>query len=495
MNSTQVLAVVQHRVETFLTAHEEIQAGDLLIVAVSGGPDSCAMLHALSAVSGSLQIQLHCVHVEHGIRGEASVGDAKYTSELCASLGIACTVHSVDAPSLAKSAGISVQLAARRLRHKILQTEANARCVPGRLRIAIGHNASDRAETLLLNAARGSGLDGLTAMPAVDLPYLRPLLSLSRREIEAYCAAAGICPRQDASNSDDHYGRNRIRLSVLPGLALAVDGDPVTALNRLAELAELDANYLNSEAEKLLHSATITSSGGAMRLNTATLIGAHGALRFRALRLAVLKVRGSLEDVSSDAIKRVLTAAEVGEKYHAMLPRWAEGHVSIGHSEGIVTVQPTAKQSAPMPVDEIEIPADGSPVRLGAYLLQMVDTVEQLTQECWPEEDLILAFPAISAQRLFVRQWKPGDYMQPSGMTGTKKLQDLYTDYKIRAADRNAYPVLLRTGSNTARNGEILAVLGLRSSVGTIRVTSAAQLNSDIHGRELTIIRVRPLSI
>ncbi|MCW3053154.1 MAG: tRNA(Ile)-lysidine synthetase, N-terminal domain/tRNA(Ile)-lysidine synthetase, C-terminal domain, partial [Chthonomonadales bacterium] len=168
------------------------EPGETVVVAVSGGPDSTALLHCLAALRVELEMRLVAAHLDHGFRGAESEGDAVYVRALCDRLGISNYSEYVDVPALCKRRHLSAQAAAREVRHAFLRriaTEVGARW------IALGHNRDDRIETVLLNILRGSGLDGLVGLAALEPPLFRPLLEVSRAEIEAYCALHSLHPR------------------------------------------------------------------------------------------------------------------------------------------------------------------------------------------------------------------------------------------------------------------------------------------------------------
>ncbi|MCL2066539.1 MAG: tRNA lysidine(34) synthetase TilS [Treponema sp.] len=216
-------AVFENAVASALT---NCQAGAAFLAAVSGGADSTAMLAALCAVmrnSAKGAFSLACLHVEHGIRpaGE-SRGDAEFVVELCRSLGVSCKVVSVPPGKIAAAAGrgIGIEAAARQFRRRALFREARRmeREGGGQVRILTGHTKDDLLETALMRVLRGAGPEGLAAMPASRGRILRPILTLSRADVLEYLTERKISWREDASNSDSCFLRNRIRNSLIPML-------------------------------------------------------------------------------------------------------------------------------------------------------------------------------------------------------------------------------------------------------------------------------------
>ncbi len=485
----------------FLTECGKIEAGDTAIIAISGGADSVALLHAVNAVKVHLGLSIHAAHMEHGIRGEESRADASFTDELCASLDIPIAIESADIPAIAVKSKRSVQTAARVTRHSFLREEAARHCKPGRERILIAHNLEDRAETILMNAARGTGLDGLCAMPAVRLPYLRPIVGKSRSEVLAYLGRVGQAFRTDRSNADKHYARNKVRLDVMPALADAVNGDVAGALCRLAELCEPEAALLNELANNHLKACTVSRNAAALWISRPNFVSAHIALQRRALRLAVLGIRGSLSDIGLDETSRIVDMAALrGTHTVITLPMSDRGTHQIYLTETQIGVLETpSKILRLVPTEEAEIVANTAKVPYGSLEIEiqrlnpsdLLATQAALKSAGFETYLLLLE----TTDRLYLRAWRPGDRMRPSGMLGTKKLQDVYTDYKVRSADRWKYPVLERRSGVELAEAEILAIIGLRNSASVIPASQVATEAEQFPARELTIVGVRPLSI
>jgi len=237
--------------------YEMFRPGEAVVVGVSGGPDSLCLLHLLHGLAPELGLRLHVAHLDHGLRGAAAHEDARFVAAFAASLGLPCTVGTADVHALMDEAGLSLEEAARQARYRFLGEVARAAGAPI---IAVGHNADDQAETVLMHFLRGSGLAGLRGMlpktplgayrlgdawafppdsrtssalqapgsveafrsprlvegSGSDLQLVRPLLATPRRAIAAYCAAHGLQPRFDQSNEDTTFFRNRLRHELLP---------------------------------------------------------------------------------------------------------------------------------------------------------------------------------------------------------------------------------------------------------------------------------------
>ena len=199
-----------------------VKSGDVVLAGVSGGADSVCLLLMLLEYRKHCDFFLEAVHVEHGIRGDASRRDAAFVKRLCEKRGVCCRIYPVDVPAYAKGHGLGVEEAARKLRYECFREAAED--YDGRpVKIALAHHADDNAETMLFRLIRGSGLHGLYGMRparrlAEGVTVIRPLLGMERAEIEAYLEAQGQPYCRDATNEDTDYSRNRIRHKVMPEL-------------------------------------------------------------------------------------------------------------------------------------------------------------------------------------------------------------------------------------------------------------------------------------
>lgn len=240
-------AALEKRVWEYMAAQDMLQRGDRVLCAVSGGVDSMVLLRLLHRLSRFHGFSVNAATFDHRIRPEGA-GDVDFVLRCCEAWGIPCQAGSADVPAEAARARAGLEETARRLRYAFLEATADQ---IGADRIATAHNADDNAETVLLHLLRGSGLQGLGGIAPVRGRIIRPLLGVSRSEIESWCAATDTPHVEDATNADTAYTRNYLRHEVLP---LLRERNPrlLTTLGRMAEGLRRDSAYLEGEAEKLL---------------------------------------------------------------------------------------------------------------------------------------------------------------------------------------------------------------------------------------------------
>ena len=236
------------RVLSFWKKHNIFTAGDSVVAGVSGGCDSMCLLHLLHSISSELGINVTAAHFNHHLRGDESNGDEAFVAEYCRSLGIPCVTGSGDVKAYAAEHSVGTEEAARELRYAFFYETAGKL---GATKIATAHNADDNLETILLNLTRGAGLKGLCGIPPVRGIIVRPLLPLTRVEIEAYLENHGIPHREDSTNAADDYSRNKLRHRVLPVLR---ELNPLVCASSVtsSELLREDDKYLTSLAEEYI---------------------------------------------------------------------------------------------------------------------------------------------------------------------------------------------------------------------------------------------------
>ncbi len=227
-----------------------------------------ALLRGLRELQDSLELNLHVAHLDHQLRGEAARDDAQWVAEVCRALALTCTIGRVDVAAIASRNGTGIEETARDERYRFLESTALAAGCPA---IALAHTADDQAETVLHHIVRGTGLSGLRGIPrerclASGIRLVRPLLDVERPVVIDYLARVGQAFREDASNADDSFTRNRIRRHLLPQLAREYNPNVSQALRRLAQQAAETQAALDTVAGDLLDRVLVSSAAGECRL-------------------------------------------------------------------------------------------------------------------------------------------------------------------------------------------------------------------------------------
>lgn len=449
--------------------------GTKIIVAASGGPDSTALLCSLQRVGGPLGIKLHVAHLLHDLRGAETLADAAFVEDLAREVGLPCTVRQRDPLEHRRQRGISsFEQATREVRYEFLLDLSRSTSAAA---VAVGHTMDDQAETVMEHLLRGSGLHGLRGMtesapwpwpPGARGPFLfRPLLAVTKAETTGYCRALGQDFRTDSENESPKFARNRIRHDLLPKLASEYNPRVVESLVRLSRTAAIDLDYMESECDRIWPQVEIDPAGtsgdrdgGGLSLDRAVLQSLHPALRRTVLRRAFSLAAGDPRRLEETHLARMDALVAGGaDGSSCQLPRGWRLHASaecliLTRESSIPCPLPPLSGQHPLelprhPGEAVEAALEGW--RVTANLVSATPVESEVVQGA---QVAYLDSKAIRSPVL-VRTRKPGDRFQPAGMTGRKKLQDLFVDSKVPRHWRDRIPLL-------ECFGEIAWVVGYR---------------------------------
>jgi tRNA(Ile)-lysidine synthase len=337
------------RISKFIQEHGLVKKNQLLVVGVSGGPDSVCLLHVLASLRNTLGIELHIAHLNHVLRGAESDADADYVSRLAKELGIAATIERRDVKVYRREHKLSLEEAAREVRYAFFLEIA---CSMGTNIVAVGHTADDQIETILMHLVRGTGLAGLRGMQPLtawrspggnELKIVRPLLETSRAETEAHCAAYSLSPRSDSSNQLPNYLRNKIRFQLIP-LLREYNPDIDKALLRMASTANSDLTYIEEEMTSLWGSVARERSDG-VAIDRTEFSRLHPALRRHIVRSALQRLLGELRDIESVHIESLVDALGKPAGKRLSLPKGLAFHGDYGC--GLITAKKSSHSSFP----------------------------------------------------------------------------------------------------------------------------------------------------
>ncbi len=444
------------RIRETIRRHGMLIGGETIVVAVSGGPDSTALLHAMTALGREMRWSLHVAHLDHGLRREAA-DDAAFVAAVSQALGLEHRAESVDARSLATRDGLSLEDAARRLRYEFLTRTAKD---IGATAIATGHTLDDQAETVLLRLLRGSGLDGLAGIPPVrqsdGIRVVRPLLEVTRDEVMAYLNEIGAGWRDDSTNQNREILRNRIRLVLLPALE-GYNRDVRRTLARVAGLLRDEADVLRSLAAPGIAEA-LSGDSGTVRVAQTSFARLPAALQRRALREAVRRVRGNLSGVRFVHIEEARQLVLEGEG-GAWLP--LPGGVRVTRVSGGAEVAVGVPARTPT-LYRLPVPGDVVALDFGLHVSAETIVGDRVHAEVMRSDtplNTVMLDADVIAGELVIRGPKPGDRFAPLGMGGrTKLVADYLRDEGVPRHRRALTPIL------TTADDLILWVVGMRAS-------------------------------
>ncbi|HWI19557.1 MAG TPA: tRNA lysidine(34) synthetase TilS [Vicinamibacterales bacterium] len=446
---------VVERVRHFSSRHSLWAPETRVLAAVSGGSDSVALLLLLRDLAARGEVVLAgLAHLHHHIRGDAADADAAFCRALADRLGVPAVIGDANVPGEAAEHGVSTELAGRYARQRFFK---EAMVSVRADRVATAHTRDDQAETVLLRLTRGAGTSGLSAMAPRRDHLVRPLLDVSRADLQAFLRGLNEPWRDDATNEDQNIPRNRIRHGVMPQLR-AINAQADAALGRAAELMRGDDEFLENLANAAFVRVVELEEQGAqgevrVRLRTAEFLKLPMAIARRVARFALETANPSrtygLEE--ADELHRALGAGSGGNIPGLSVERFGASAVLISRVPKVPKVPRVPKVSG---AEELRLEIPGtveSP--LGTWTISAEGPLPRPATIGDDAAQVMVDAGALGGH-LLVRHRRPGDRLQPLGAPGRKKVQDVLVDRKVPRDDRDALPIV------TTESGEIIWVAG-----------------------------------
>ncbi len=406
--------------------NELLEHGEAVLVALSGGPDSVALLHILSRLRRTFRLTLGVVYINHGIRPRAAKREERFCRKLCDELGVPLTIVREDIPAMAKKKKLGVEEAAREFRYATFENLARQQEY---VRIALGHHADDQAETILFRLVRGTGPAGLVGMPIRRERIIRPLLGLTRAEITEYLQKNSLLWCDDASNRSLRYQRNYVRHRLLPALRSNLNPQVDSALLSLADTLKLEDEFLTGLVDRKARKCLRQTPGGKFSLDLNRYRSYPLWLRRRLLRRCLKAACLRDQFPAKDVVERVDSLA-LGGPGSLSLPGKVQATV-VGESLLICRRQKRLARAQFDPGRKLDL--EWPTIRFTGRVLARRQAGLQKkarSRRVWLDWDKL-------TPPLEVRSAKPGDRFRPLGMRGSKKVGDFLTDCKVPPALRD----------------------------------------------------------
>lgn len=436
--------MLEKKVRAFLQRRDIEMNNKRVLIGVSGGPDSLALLNYFSGIKSLFNLHIVAAHVDHMFRGEESLEDAKYVQQFCEERNIPFEMEQIDVPSFIKKTGKSSQTAARECRYDFYKRIMKLHNIDY---LALGHHGDDQIETILMRLTRGS-----TGKARAGIPFLRPFgngqifrpfLCLNRMEIEDYCSKNGLTPRRDPSNEKDIYSRNRFRKKVIPFLK---NENP-----QVHEHFQRFSEELQSD-EQLLQELTVQKMNTVMEKTTSEEI----TMNIEAFQIMPMPLqRRGIQLILNYLYKErpaTLSALHIDKVFSLIDSPNPSGKLDFPN--GLIIVRSYRKCHFLFPLEpvqsyrfEIYEPGKIDLPNGDCFTMEHTDSVE----EDMNQNTLLLACEDISFP-LVIRTRKDGDRMSLKGMQGTRKIKDIFIDKKVPVQERKKWPIV------TDANGQILWV-------------------------------------
>ncbi|SHH42628.1 tRNA(Ile)-lysidine synthase [Caloranaerobacter azorensis DSM 13643] len=414
-----------------------IEKGDNVVVGVSGGPDSMALLYVLREAKERIDFNLYIAHINHGVRGKEADEDEEYVRRVSNELRIPFYSIKVDMSKYAKENRLSEEEAGREIRYNFFRQVLSQL---GNGKIAVAHNKNDQAETLVMRFIRGTGLDGLKGMDYKNGDIIRPLLDVSRDEIEEYIKENNIEVRIDKTNFKPIYSRNKIRLELIPFIKENFNESFIDTIYRTSRLMAIDSDFLKKYALEKYEQMVYKETKDKIIIDREEFSKQHDSIKSRILRMAIERLLGHIKGIEEkhiyDAINLILKNS-TGKRIN--LPKNIQISIGYGHftvekvdlKEKIVDYKYMIGIESTTQIDELKCE-----IITEILNVNEVDVKKNNRFIKYFDYDKIYG-------NLYIRNRRPGDRFSPLGMKGKKKLKDFFIDLKIPRDMRDRIPLLV----------------------------------------------------
>lgn len=430
-----------------------------LVVALSGGPDSLALLLALNDLKDELNLKLHVAHMNHGLRGTESDDDEKFVIDLAIQLRLPHTTRFGNVKDYANENKVSIEEAARNMRYEFLSNVVREEKGFG---IVLGHTKNDQVETILMHLIRGTGLDGLLGMSTFGkwqslntdtyTVLIRPLLNVGKDSTEQYCYAYNLQPRIDTSNSSIHFTRNKIRTDLIPRIK-SYNQNFEKALLRMSSAARYYQDYIETITLDTMKSLTVSAPSG-IAFSRNAFCEQHRVIQTNLVLMAYEKMVGNTKNIKSAHIDTILDLASNGKSKIVHLPNNLVVCIDNQEIQFVSKTYLNVTKAKTLTKQVIKIP--GKTTIPGWEIVSYVE--KKSPERLYGAYHISLDAEQIE-EPIFVRGRLPGDRFVPTGMKNTKKLQDFMVDTKIPNSKRDSVPIV-------TLEDEIIWVVGYRKADG-----------------------------
>jgi tRNA(Ile)-lysidine synthase len=444
------------------TIHENsmLAYGSRILVGVSGGPDSVALLHVLIELAETFGYEVGVAHLNHGMRGESANRDADFVESLAKKRNVPYCGERIDLFEICKHTGKGLEEAGRDARYEFFGKTADRF---GYDRIAVGHHLEDDAELILMNIIRGSGPTGMAGIAPVRGRIVRPLIDCSRGEIMSFLRSEKIEYVHDRTNDDTRFHRNHVRHYLIPALE-RYNPRVVENLHRLGRISALENEWAEGLVAPVFDGAAAARENGRLVIDISRITACHPAVKRRVVRKAVFEVKGDLKRIGFGHIDAVMDLIHKADPSGQLdLPDRIQVMRIGDHLVFTAETSPLRRSGIDGRSSRLEYEYEVTEEQAASGLIRIEETGAQILFNRLPMEH-IHDFPAGDAAAfdwdtlqfpLSMRSMRPGDRFTPLGMSGTQKLKDFFINNKVPADKRGRIPVL-------TSGGQVVWITGMR---------------------------------
>lgn len=445
------MEAMEDKVYRTIKTHKLINENDNILLGLSGGPDSMALLYVLMLLKRKMDFKIYAAHINHGVRGKEADEDEYFVKNTCKALNIPFYVKRANMDKYAKENKMSSEEAGRKIRYDFFREILNK---IGGGKIAVAHNKNDQSETVLFRFIRGAGIDGLVGMKYKNDDIIRPLLDVDRREIENYCCINNIETRTDKTNFETLYGRNKIRLELIPYIEKNLNNGIINTLFRNAEVLSDDRDFLNKYSQESFEKISEEETDNSVVLNKKNFIKLHSAIKSRVIRISVERLMGNIKNLEKkhiDDIMYLFENSHTGKEINIAKGISAE----VNYDKLIIKKNQRENKKVDFQY-KVEL---NETIFINELNIKIICKVLLREKTNISFDNRFIKFFDYDKIRsgLCLRNRRVGDKITPIGMNGSKKLKDFFIDEKISREERDKIPLLV-DGNN------IVWIIGYRVS-------------------------------
>lgn len=412
-----------------------INKGDKIIVGVSGGPDSMCLLHILYRLRDEYNLNIIAAHINHCLRGKDADNDEKYVENFCKKYDIDFYSTKIDVGKLAKKENISFEVAGRECRYDFFnKLKLKFNCD----KIALAHNSNDQCETILMRIMRGTGIEGLAGIKAIrDNIYIRPIIEASRKQIEDYCEEHKLEARIDKTNLESIYARNKVRLELIPYIQENFNQDIISVINRMGNNIDVDREYLDFASDKKFYQFCTSTKYEVVIKKEAFL--EHKAITSRIIRRSINRLKGNLYNFERVHVEDILNLQKGSTGKFITLPEKIKALNNYGDIHIFFEEFSDNKGENKEKEQILEI---GNNI-INSNIKIQLELTNEIHKDIMAKDVYVkyFDFDKINGNIMF-RYRKDGDRFTPLGMKGSKKIKDLFIDFKIPKHLRDYVPLI-----------------------------------------------------
>lgn len=435
----------------FINDNKLINVGDGIVVGLSGGPDSVCLLNLLVSIKEEFNLKLAAVHINHMLRGDAANEDEEFCLKLCKELDVDFFSERIDVNKYSKENNLSSETAGREVRYNTFNKIMYQK---GFNKIATAHNANDQAETIIMRMMRGTGLEGLCGIPVIrENRYIRPILFMERKDIEAYCEEIEIEARIDKSNLERIYSRNKVRLDIIPYMKDNFNIDVISAINRMSILLQEDNEYILSEVETIYKENVQKDERSSLIKND--IFKLNNSIKKRIIRRVIKDICGNKYDIEMKHIEDIIQLSRNKTGKQIDLPNnvvaineYGDIRVKLRDVNELIEEKQHVLSKEKILHNKIQF---------NSYIVEF-NVTESDNKWKYSNNSLIKHFDFDKINgNIIIRYRKNGDKIIPLGLNGSKKVKDVFIDMKIPKEKRDFIPIV-------EFGGDIAWIVGVKLS-------------------------------